>query len=184
MDKNDTFEQEFIQNTKISPQPVDQQPIDDFAQTKVPSPSSLPLIIAAVLSMVVIIESIVIAALVLNNNARNADEDEGSNYVEVSPPDTFPYEERGYIYNSTYDIISLDLTCIADDNSEYSFTKTNTYNKRDNAGNTIDSGSYTIIKNSIVSLDSSTNPSSTKNLFADGENVIEDSIFYDCEENQ
>lgn len=166
MDK-ENYEQQFMQNIKSgtsnkNPETPSHKPA-----------SSLPLVIAIILAIIVLIESIVLI-IVLANLFGGYVSDLDVTY-EISDD-----EEEYYIFDDQGDISAFSITCTSDDNSQYSFGKNQQYKAYNAESELLDSGSYSIIRSDIIVLgEPSTN---NKTLFYDGANVVDDLVFYECEE--
>ena len=181
--ENNNYEQEFIQNVKRTSQPV---PSRQTALKTSANTSVAPLVIAIILALVVLIESIALAIFAVNYGEAldlyGGDYSSEIEYDSVSDSPEALSEASSYNYDDDYNITAFDLTCTTDDGSKYTFTKSKSYQKTDASSNSTSSGSYSIINSGAVVLNSS-NTNEEKIVYYDGYDIIEGTTFYACEEN-
>lgn len=164
MDNND-FEQEFSQKVKSSVSPS--KPVTVSGE-----PSRLPLIIAAVLAAITLIESIILVITLVNY------------FQEMNPiVDDAVVEEDYYVedglsgYDNDGNLIWLDLTCTNKDSGDkIILSKSNTLQQFE--GSTlVKSSTYSIVNDSLISLSGDEG----KVLFYDGWSVADGLKIYDCD---
>lgn len=166
MDNNSNFEQQFTQNLKAS------APASVTATTTA-SDNKLPLIVAIVLAVITLVESIVLV-ITLNNYFSLVNTGEEGDY-EVPIEDESV--DNSYVFDENYNLIAVNLTCVADDGASYNFTTDNTFEQYNGAGSLTASGSYTITNDSLISL-----TGSNKVLYYDSLDVADGLTVYTCEE--
>ena len=165
---NSNFEQQFKQNVKTS------------AMAPVPTASTgetnkLPLIIAIVLAIVTLVESIVLIIALSNRPSVQTETSENNDYQTPIAYDD--YIRSAYVYDDDYNLIAVNFSCVADDKSSYILTASNYFEQRDSAGSVTASGDYSISNDSLVSL-----KDSGKVLYYDGFNIADGLTIYKCEE--
>ena len=168
MDNND-FEQQFTQNVKKT------MPAKS-ATTTGDSLSKLPLVVAIVLGIVTLIESIILIVTLINFfQVVNPVEEEIS--VDVEEYDTIGDEDEFTGYNDNDELVWLNLTCTNEDsNSKYVFTKTKDF-QQFKGSDIVNSGTYSIVNDTLVSLSGD----GGKVLFYDGYSVADGLTIYDCD---
>ena len=202
---NQNFEQQFMQNIKnasqsIPPQSaksqiVASQPVAPAFQEEKSKPPFL-LIISIILAVIVVLQSIVLI-IVVNNYFAVFNDDDEEQYEETE--EITEEENTVYIYNNEENLVAMAATCTADDGSYLKLDKNNNYEEygtisslkesnshvTNNTGNAssslIDSGTYSITRDSVFNFDKSSGEKRT--LFYDGFTLTDGTIFYDCEEN-
>ena len=167
MDNNSNFEQQFTQEVKASVA----QPVYESSPAQNKSSSKTLPIVAIILAVTVLVESIVLAITLTNYFAFfSGSEDEAISEIALSN-DT-------YSYNTSGDLVGINLTCTASDNFSYDLDIDGSYQYFNNSGITVNSGTYSISSNKIISLDDS-----DKTLYYDGFNIIDGVTIYECAEN-
>ena len=162
---NENFKQQFTQNVRsASVQPA----------VAVERPSSLPLIISLALAAIVLVESIALV-ITLTNYFSLANPNE--NVEEVFNEED--YVENSYFFDDDGNLSAMELVCTSEAGNKYNFRKDNTYTKVDSGSNQTGSGTYSIIKDSVIPLDGE---ASGKVVYFDGFEVAEGTTLYACEE--
>ncbi len=162
---NNNFEQQFTQNVKSTmPQPAMETPVGS---------SKLPLIIALALAAITLVESIVLIIAFVNFFGEDTSE-------EIINEDISVEENNYYQYDNDGNLVSLNLTCTAEDGAKYVLTNSKTYEHRDASGSVTNSGDYSIVNDSLVSLTSS---NGNKVLYYDWVSLADELTLYDCDED-
>ena len=166
MDNDNSFQQQFVQNVKTT---------TVEASTQKSSAQFLPLVIAAILGVIVIIQSIALIMIGSNlsslfNDDVPEDTTESIDNTDVADP---------YIYNENKELVAITSTCKADDGSSLALTKTNTFEEYDSNNSLIGSGTYKITRDSVFNFQKS---SGDRTLFFDGFTLTDGTTFYNCEE--
>ena len=190
---NSNLDQQFKQSINaVAPKPVAvSRPVSNINSN--PSPNiikqsnseKLPWIISIILAAIVLIESIalVIFLIIHFNMVNNTYEIEDVEIPEYSNEETVIEEDvsdSNYIYDENYNLTAADLTCVADDGATIVLDTSNNYKRYDGSSSTIDSGSYTIKNDSLISLKTSGSDNG-KVLYFDSITIADDLIIYDCE---
>jgi len=167
---NDTkgFERQFIQSVKTNTQPV-----IPASNPKDTGQKPVLAIVCAVLSIIVLIQSIALIVVVNTNSSlfsySEEENEESSNTLE----------EVSYLYNDDGNLVAMSANCKADDGSSFYFNKSNNFEEYDTTSSLIDSGDYSINRDSVFTIN---RKSGTKMLFYDGYNLTDGTVFYNCEE--
>lgn len=169
---NNDFEQQFMQGVKVT-QPAQTSKTPKQINSSHRGASSTPFIIAiAALGVALLLESIVLIFFAVDhfgvmaaNDDPSLDEREGA-------------DEGKYVYNSDFDITALNLTCIAEDGARYNFNSERKYQFSDTSAGTSDSGTYSVLRDSVVTLTSPTN--GQKVVYFDGDFIADGTKMYDC----
>lgn len=167
MDNNGNFEQQFTQNLKASA-PVAQPVGADTGNSK------LPLIIAIVLAVVTLIESIVLIITLTNYFSFFNTNGEEEEYYEEVPVDEEAYIDNNYNYDSEFNLTAFNVTCTSNDGASYTFDLTNNYSY---SGTPSSTGTYTINDSDLISLSNS-----DKVLYYNGVSVADGLTLYTCTE--
>lgn len=179
MDNNGNFEQQFMQNLRNSAAPA--APAAPAAAAPAVDTSGgsskVSLIIAIILAMVVLVESIALVVALISlgqvNSGEYYDDDEGAS--DVDDVDS----ESNYVFNDDYDLVALNVVC---DNQEsgnkIELTTSNGYKLVDASGNAINTGTYTMLRDSIVVVKTSNGSEST--LYYDGLVLVDGKTIYEC----
>lgn len=190
---NSNLDQQFKQSINaVAPKPVAvSRPVSNINSN--PSPNiikqsnseKLPWIISIILAAIVLIESIalVIFLIIHFNMVNNTYEIEDVEIPEYSNEETVIEEDvsdSNYIYDENYNLTAANLTCVADDGATIVLDTSNNYKRYDGSSSTIDSGSYTIKNDSLISLKTSGSDNG-KVLYFDSITIADDLIIYDCE---
>ena len=164
---NNNFEQQFTQNVKSA------MPAKPVANTGDGS-SRLPLVVAIVLGVITLVETVILAVTLVNFfQVVNPAEEEA---IE-SDYEPFSGEDESTGYNDDDELVWLNVTCTnKDSDSKYVFTKSKSYQLY-NGSNLVNSGSYTIVNDSLVSLSGNEG----KVLFYDGWSIADGLTIYDCD---
>lgn len=165
---NNSFEQQFKQNVKNTA-------MSPMATTTTGDTNKLPLIIAIVLAIVTLIESIALIIALSNRPSVQTETSENDDYQTPIAHDD--YIRSAYVYDDDYNLIAVNFSCVADDRSSYILTASNYFEQRDSAGSVTASGDYSISNDSLVSL-----KDSGKVLYYDGFNIADGLTIYKCEE--
>lgn len=173
---NNNYEQQFIQNTRQSNQPMAPRP----AAAPSTSGSVLPLVIAIILAFIVLIESIVLAIFAVNYFTP---EEEFEDITTVNDSPEALSAAGSYTYDANYGITAFNLTCTSDDGATFTFTKAKEYQQTDTSSNPVSNGTYSIINSGAVVLDDPNTSGEDKIVYYDGYNIIDGVTFYACEEN-
>ena len=190
---NSNLDQQFKQSINaVAPKPVAvSRPVSNINSN--PSPNiikqsnseKLPWIISIILAAIVLIESIalVIFLIIHFNMVNNTYEIEDVEIPEYSNEETVIEEDvsdSNYIYDENYNLTAANLTGVADDGATIVLDTSNNYKRYDGSSSTIDSGSYTIKNDSLISLKTSGSDNG-KVLYFDSITIADDLIIYDCE---
>ena len=135
----------------------------------------LSLIIIIVLSIALLLESIVLIVTLSNYFDLTGSNDEESleeSTVLVDP--NYTWDEEG-------NLASMEVTCTADDGSRFVLGKDGKYQEYNSSSTEIDSGTYTISSDSLVSL-SSTKTTGEKVLYYTGFELAYNTTIYNCDE--
>ena len=164
MDNND-FEQQFTQKVKSSVPPA--QPVAVREE-----PSKLPLIIAAVLAAITLIESIVLVITLINYfQIINPIEDDN-----IAESDYFVDDGlSGYDENGS--LIWLNLTCTNKDSGDKIVLTESKSFQQYKGSSVTESNTYTIVNDSLISLSGD----EEKVLFYDGYSIADGLKIYDCD---
>lgn len=163
---NSNFEQQFTQNVKTTAMP----PVPSMASE---GTGKLPLIIAIILGVVTLIETIVLV-ITLSGHFAYLNSNSEVDYETAVEDD---YVNSAYVYDKDYNLTALNLTCVASDGSTYELTTDNQFSQHDNNGSPIASGSYSITNDSLISL-----ADTNKVLYFDGFDVADGLTVYTCKE--
>ena len=164
---NQSFEQQFTQNVRSSAV----QP----ASMESGGSSKLPLIVSAILAVIVLIESVALIIMISNYSTANNEyfaDDTTEIGSEDGTDDTFVYDEDG-------NVTAMEITCTNENGAKISLDKSNKLEILDSSSKATDSGSYTILRDSVISLTGSSND---RSLYYDGSFLADDTVIYDCEE--
>lgn len=164
---NNSFEQQFTQKVKATTVPLPTAPIPDNNSSK------LPLIIAIVLALVTLIESIIL--IITLNNYFSITSVEGEEAYEI--PEDEALLENAYIYDDDSNLVAMSLSCTNEDGTYYNFNTDNQFEQHNANGALTTSGSYTITNDNLISLSGS-----NKVLYFDGFGIADGLTIYNCEE--
>lgn len=162
MDNN--YEQQFAQSIQAAPAPVGTT-----------SNSKLPLIIAAILAAITLIESIALV-ISLTNQSNLATEEETAEAIV----DDTDYNASDYVYDNEDNLTAIKLKCTAENGAYFQLDTDRNYQQYDASGQAVGSGTYSILRDSIVSLSSSNGGNSEHVLFYDGIILADGTTVYDC----
>ena len=190
---NSNLDQQFKQSINaVAPKPVAvSHPVSNTNSnpspniTKQSNSEKLPWIVSIILAAIILIESIalVIFLIIHFNMVNNTYEIEDVEIPEYSNEETVIEEDvsdSNYIYDENYNLTAANLTCVADDGATIVLDTSNNYERYDGSSSTIDSGSYTIKNDSLISLKTSGSDNG-KVLYFDSTTIADDLIIYDCE---
>ncbi len=165
---NNNYEQQFSQNVKSTmPAPA---PIAVGGES-----SKLPLIVAAILGVVTLVESIILIVTLINffQLANPGEEDvitSEDTYLDIGEDGTSGYDDDG-------NLVWLNLTCTnSESGDKYTLTESGSY--QFSGSSQTGSGEYTIVNDSLISL---TGASGNKVLFYDGYSIADELTLYDCD---
>lgn len=161
MDNN--YQQQFAQSLQAVPQPV--EPTNN---------SKLPLIIAAVLAAITLVESIALVISLVNQSNLSSEEE----YVGDEEPIGNESEEGLFNLDEQNNLTSINLTCKSEDGAYFKFDNDNNYQEYNSSGQMVSSGTYSIIRDSIIPLTS--NGSSNRTVYYDGIIIADGKVAYDC----
>ena len=164
MDNND-FEQQFTKNLKDSA-PVVAQPMEASVGS-----SKLPLIVAIVLAVVTLVESIALI-IALNNVNTALSFNEVEEYTDEELAEGDYYDEENFTYDEDFNITAFKDTCTASDGSSYTFDLSNKYSL---SGASSSNGTYTVVDGDLIALSNS-----DKVLYYNGVNVADGLTIYEC----
>ena len=169
---NNDFEQQFMQGVKAT-QPTQASKTPKQTNSYHGGVSSTPFIITiAALGIALLLESIVLVFFTIDyfgvmaaGDDPSLDEREGA-------------DDGKYVYNSDFDITALNLTCTAEDGARYNFNSERKYQFSDTSAGTSDSGTYSVLRDSDVTLTSPTG--GQKVVYFDGDFIADGTKMYDC----
>lgn len=167
MDNNSNFEQQFTQEVKASVA----QPVYESSPAQNKSSSKALPIVAIILAVTVLVESIVLAITLTNYFASFS----GS---EEAPIDESSSSDNTYSYDADGDLIGMSLTCTAQDGSSYALKATGSYQQLNNLGIVVNSGTYTLNNGSLISFSDN-----DKVLYYDGFDIADGLNIYECTKN-
>ncbi len=171
---NQNFEQQFTQNVRSSAA----QPTG----VESGSSSKLPLVISIALAAIVLVESIVLLITISNySNAVNnyfSDEVDEGEVVEGGVIDNDTVEDD-YVYDDEGNLTAMEITCTNESGTKIKLDKSNKLEILDSSSNVTASGSYTILRDSVISLAGSSND---RTFYYDGLILADGTTIYDCEE--
>lgn len=178
---NNNYEQEFVEKVSVANQPA---PSNWQAPSSTGPKSSLLLVVVIIFAIIVLVESV--ALIIFATNYGEVLDLYGDGDIEYPDDLTGDYSDElssnsNFDYDDNFDVTSFNLTCTNEDDFEYAFTKSGTYQKTDSASNTIDSGTYSIINGGAVVLDSA-NQSEDKVVYYDGYVVMDGIDSYMCDD--
>lgn len=165
MDNNGNFEQQFTQDLKtVAPAPV-----------KAPSTGSNKVLLAITIALTVItlVESIALVITLSNYFSIVNGEDDAAYEI----PSEEGYANEAYTYDDEYNLISVNLDCVAEDGAAYELRADNKFEQYNGAGSLAASGPYTITNDSLISLSGS-----NKVLYYDGFEIADGLTIYTCKE--
>ena len=166
---NDNFEQQFSQKVKATMPPAPAAPVVATGG------SSLPLIVAIVLGVITLLESVVLIFTLINYfqlaNPGEVETVPEAEYIEGGDDGLSGYDDSG-------NLIWLNLTCTnKESGNKFVLTKSNKYQYY--TGSTIsESGDYAIVNDNLVSLSGS---NSSKVIYYDGYSLADSLTLYDCD---
>ena len=164
---NQDFEQQFTQNVRSS--------VIKPVAAEGSGPSKLPIIIAVILTLIVVVESIALFATIGNYSTAAK---EYLAYEEITP-ELDNGTESNYSYDDEYNLTAMEITCTNENGAKITLSKSNKLEIFDANSTLIDSGDYTITYDSIISFTGSGND---RPLYYDGSFLADDTVIYDCEE--
>ena len=167
---NNNYEQQFQQNLQNS---MVQQPGGNMQKT-----SKVPIIVAAVLGVVVLIETIVLVATMSNNSTIAEDEEI---YDETALEEETIEEDDSYVYDDDGNLVGVNITCATENGASFALTTDNKYSQYDATSNPVGSGTYSIIESSVIPLTSANAGDPQKVLYYDGWILADGTTIYNCE---
>ena len=173
---NNSYEQQFIRNVKQTARPTPPK------NTNISTPSStkLPLIVAIVLAVTLLIESVVLIIFVVNSfDFEEEDYDDEETYANDSPEALS--ENSNFEYDNNYHITAFNLSCDTEEGAKYTFDKSGVYQKTDKSSNLVDSGIYSITNDTAVILKNAETSSQERIVYYDGYSIVEGLTFYYCD---
>lgn len=170
---NNNYEQQFQQDLQNS---MASQPTGSMNMEK---SSKIPIIVAAVLGVIVLVETIFLVITMTNNSTTTEDEE---NYDEVVLEDEYVEDDGSYVYDEDDNLIALEVTCSTENGASFALTTDNKYSQYDASSNLTDSGTYSILESSIIPLTSTNASNQQKVLYFDGWILADGTTIYDCEE--
>ena len=165
MDNN--FEQQFTQNVKST---MPQQPVAIKNDN-----SKLILIIAIALAAITLVESIALIITLTNFFSSGDDYDD----TAVSDEYFVDEEDDSYGYDDDGNLSWLNITCKAEDGSQYTLSQAKTYEQRNSSSSIVGSGDYSIVDDDLISL---TGASEEKVLYYNGFDLADGLKIYYCDE--
>ena len=170
---NNNFEQQFMQNLQATAAPA---PTPVQAGGAGGGGSKVPLITTIVLAVVVLVESIALVLALVSLGQANS----GEYYSDEEISDEGDVDgESDYVFNDNYDLVALNVAC---DNQEsgnkIELTTSNGYKLSDASGSVISTGTYSLLRDSIVVVKPSSGSEST--LYYDGIVLADGTTIYEC----
>ncbi len=164
---NNNFEQQFSQNVKSTmPAPA---PVAVGGDS-----SKLPLIVAAILGVVTLVESIILIVTLINFfQAVNPEEEvitSEDTYLDIGEDGLSGYDDEG-------NLIWLNLTCTNKESGD-KYVLTESKNFQFSGSSQTNSGTYTITNDSLISLSGA---NGNKVIFYDGYSLADQLTVYDCD---
>ena len=169
MDSNRNFEQQFTQSLKASASAPSAQSITASSEN-----SKLPLIVAIVLAIVTLVETIALIISLTNRPTTSVSEPEEDVYYGEVPVNGEEYSDENYTYDDELNLIAFRATCVAENGSSYSFDISNNFTY---SGDSSSNGTYTISDSDLISLSNN-----DKVLYYNGISVADGLTIYNCEE--
>lgn len=174
MDNSD-FEQQFMQNVNTPTRSHSPSPAQQPAISKPSNGSKLPLVIIAILAIALLVESIILISTLNNYFALTGNNDEEISEESAALVDPlYTWDEEG-------NLATMEITCTADDGSRFSLGKDGEYQEYNSSSNVVDSGTYSILNDSIIPL-SSTKTTGEKVLYYTGFDLAYNTTIYRCNE--
>jgi len=167
---DNSFEQQFVQNVKNNISEDSQA-----ANIKIESSHKFIFIIAIIISVISLIELVILAILLINFTSTimfENDSEDSVDEVEIAANSPYVWDNEG-------DLIAVGITCKNQNNASFTLTKTNKFTMYDDSSNIIDTGSYSIVNDSLIPLSGSTNQE--KVLYYDGFVLADGTDIYECE---
>ena len=166
MDNN--YEQQFAQSLNTTPTPV-----------KAGSNSKLPLIVAIILAVITLVESIALLASLTNQSNLTITENVEEDTEDI---DDTEYSAAEYKFDDDDNVIALKLNCKDENGSSFELTTDQTYQQSNGSGQVFESGTYTITRDGIISLSGSNN--NGRVIFYDGLILADGNTIYKCQTNE
>lgn len=141
----------------------------------------IPLIVAAVLGVVVVIETIFLV-MAMTNNPNVATEEEEVYDETALEEETLEEDDGSYVYDEDDNLIAVEATCTAENGASFALTTDNKYSQYDATSNQVGSGTYSIIESSVIPLTSANAGDPQKVLYYDGWILADGTTIYNCEE--
>ena len=139
------------------------------------SQSPLALVVAIILGIIVILESIALIVAIANyptsTDSSSLADEENADTAEVSTE----YSESSYRYSDSGDLVAFSGTCNNSEGATLKLNKENTYSKVNPSGATTESGNYEITRGNIIST------SNGGVMYYDGYSVADGLNIYNCE---
>lgn len=166
MDNND-FKQQFTQDIKTS--------------TKLSGPSTQNnrgfFIFMIVITCLMILQLIVSIVILTNTMSRVSEPNEEAAVSETGFSE--PEDEYASIYNDEGFLTALAATCQSEKGVVFTLDEDNTYQKTNSDSPIPETGTYTIVRGSVVNFTGSNSEQTT--LFYDGYALTDGTNFYECE---
>lgn len=171
MDNNSDFAQQFTQNIKATAT----QPAYTTQPPVASNGAKLPLIVAAILAVVVLVESI---ALIITLNNYFSFFGENNSYGEEAATTEDGYTDGNFIYDANDNLTAMNLTCTTEDGRSYGFSIDGKYQQLSGPDILSSFGTYTITNDTLIALNNSAN--NGKVLYYDGLNLADGLTIYEC----
>ncbi len=195
-----SFEQEFMQNVSASlatdPPKTKQEHESEYeaknhpgttsqvtayttSNQTAPQKSKLPILIIVILAIALLAESIALAIISGNYFAET---NNAESFYEDSEDDT-DTESNTYLYDDDGYLIAMELTCTNESGVKYQFYANKRYEQYGQNSELLDSGTYQILEDKIISLTPTNQPNNEKSLYTTGFMLAEGTTVYDCDES-
>ena len=87
--------------------------------------------------------------------------------------------EDDYVYDDNGNLTAMEIACTNENGTKITLNKSNKLEILDSNSNVTNSGSYTILRDSVISLTGSSND---RTFYYDGLILADGTTIYDCEE--
>ena len=166
---NNNFEQQFVQNLQPTPAPVPTPMLES-------SKSKLHLIIIIIiLSIALLIESIILI-ITLSTFFGDSSSEYDNDEAYITSDQELTNVDPDFVYDGEDNLIAINDTCKNNDGLYFAFTTDNQYQQKDASGAIIDSGTYTVFRDNIISLSGSND----RTLYYDIVSLADGTNIYDC----
>ena len=166
---NSNYSEQFRQETRmsLSPQP-------SLRTNKKFTASTIAAIVFGVIALVESVFLIVVIANGLLSFEQDIPYEDDSDFETESDDGDYHY-----YYNDAGELTAFEINCTAPSGDRFTFTSSNRYTEYGSSASVIDTGSYEIINDSLISL-SSLQPDSNHVLYYDGNSVAKNTTVYQC----